>query len=255
MTADTVTLVGEGRMASAYLRVWQAKQFQVFQTSSAVGPLSGAVVMSHFSGRVSQDVLTNAEFARGALVVDLTTQSVPDAQASRRIAEAAGATYLAGGVTGGEREVGRPGFSLLLGGIGPNQALPAYLAALGCIVRFDTLEQAVTAKLLHNFVLIATNVALGTALGLADRAGVENLVDVLEAGTAGRSLRSSSAARDYVRAPCSSYSSALVAKDLQAMQQSFPELLRLPGFDLGQLAAHYAQYGSKPYTACPFLSI
>ena len=251
MTLDTVTVLGGGRMAAAYADVLRLQGWPVSQEP---GPLVGTVVLACFSGKQSQELLAQAAIAPGTMLMDLTTQSVPDARICRSLATKAGATYLAGGVTGGVREVGSPSFSVLLGGLAAERSIPPCVEPLGKVIRFDTVEQAVSAKLLHNFVLIATNHALGIALWLADKAGVSDLVAVLEAGTAGRAVRCSSAVRDHAEGACSSYTSELVAKDLLAMLSSFPELQDVRGIDLEQLAAHHAAHGCQAYTSCSLLA-
>lgn len=121
-------------------------------------------------------------------------------------------------------------------------------AALGTTTQFEDAVTACAAKLLHNLVVILYNHALAMALLLADSAGVPSIESVLDNGTAGRPPSRASVVRDHRLGPTSSYTGGLVAKDIEALLSSFPQLETVPGIDLRELVALYGEYAESPYT-------
>ena len=111
-------------------------------------------------------------------------------------------------------------------------------AALGTTTQFEDAVTACAAKLLHNLVVILYNHALAMALLLADSAGVPSIESVLDNGTAGRPPSRASVVRDHRLGPTSSYTGGLVAKDIEALLSSFPQLETVPGIDKFLVTTH-----------------
>jgi 3-hydroxyisobutyrate dehydrogenase-like beta-hydroxyacid dehydrogenase len=240
-----VTVLGGGRMATAYTGALQSSGLVVSTDPQQI--LSPVTLMAFFSGVQSRNYLESIRLHPGSILIDLATQDFSSARCCLEIVSSAGALYAAGGVTGGARQVGTESTTLLLGGPGTHE-LPSWLSLLGHILVYESVEQAVAAKLLHNFILLMVNHSLGIALELARHNGILNLLDVIERGTAGRPLHASSAARDRRDCPSSTYSAALASKDLRAIIDSFPQLANLEGFDLLALSDYYKLWGNEPYT-------
>jgi 3-hydroxyisobutyrate dehydrogenase-like beta-hydroxyacid dehydrogenase len=240
-----VNVLGGGRMASAYTEALKSGGLTVNNNPDNLN--APYTIAAFFSGMQSKLFLEGAALQPGAILIDLTTQTVDTASHCGALAKSSGILYAAGGITGGSQQVGSVSSTLLLGG-SATQALPSWLSMLGNAMIFDSIEQAVSAKLLHNFVLLMINHCLSIALELAQLQGIGNFTEVLERGTAGRSLRRTSAVRDFEDYPISSYSAQLVSKDLKAMLDSFPQLAGIVGIDLKELSSYYKIWGSEPYT-------
>lgn len=240
-----VSVVGGGRMASAYAETLRANGISVFE---GVSDLQPDILAAFFSGAQTLAFLETVRLAEQTIIVDLATQEVAEAQACAKQAAMRGAHYYAGGVTGGVRQVGSNNFTILLGGLKNGEDMPSWLRVLGTVWIFDNAKKAVAAKLLHNLTLILFNHALGAVMNLAEDNDIPDILDILERGTAGRAIRSTSVVRDRFARPVSSYSSELVAKDLKAIVASFPDIERLAWIDLRRLAAAHTEYRRDPYT-------
>ena len=232
-------------MASAYTEALKSGGLTVNNNPDDLKAL--CTIVAFFSGEQSKLFVEGTALQPGTVLIDLTTQTVDSAIYCGALAEASGILYAAGGITGGSQQVGSVSSTLLLGGSAIH-ALPSWLSLLGNAMIFESIEQAVSAKLLHNFVLLMINHGLSIALELAQLQGIGNFIEVLERGTAGRSLRRTSAVRDFEDYPISSYSAQLVSKDLKAMLVSFPQLASLVGINVEELSSYYHTWGSEPYT-------
>ena len=241
-----VTVLGGGRMAEAYAETLRSGGVTTSESDAAHWP---EILTAFYSGVESYGFLRSGKVAEGSIIVDLTTLGIHDATRCEREANRLKATYLAGGVTGGVRQVGTSEFTILIGGSSGKIELPGWLSLLGRIKTYERIEHAVGSKLLHNLALILMNHAIGSALRVAREHGISELLEVLESGTAGRPLRTMSVVRDGEGIPTSSYGCGLAAKDLRAMLSSFPELETIVGLDLTELAEAYARNGAVPYTS------
>jgi 3-hydroxyisobutyrate dehydrogenase-like beta-hydroxyacid dehydrogenase len=182
-------------------------------------------------------------------LVDLTTQRLATARRCAELVQERGGRYLAGGVTGG---VGAlvAGEAVCL--LGPGPLTPQerdLLDALGPSIEFTRLEQAVGAKLLHNWQLLGVGWTLSLAIHLAAHLDiVQELGLVLDSGTAGRAPSRQSVYRDAVQEPSSSYSAALAAKDTLEICASFPGLEEIAGEDLKRWRGLFESRPDVPYT-------
>lgn len=241
-----VCVIGGGRIAAACSTALARAGVEIVDTKD---DLKGCDILSAaFDGRATLTAMAALNLEGVRTFVDLATQSIAEAHATEAMCEKHAITYFAGGLTGGVSQVGSSECTIILGSSRPDAEPPAWVDHLGRPAPQATLTASVTAKLLHNFVLIVANQALGAALHLAEDAGVSDFPAILAAGTAGRPLKEASALRDRYRGFTSSYSSSLVAKDLRAMVDSLPELRELCAIDLPQLAAAHEPWGDMPYT-------
>jgi 3-hydroxyisobutyrate dehydrogenase-like beta-hydroxyacid dehydrogenase len=233
-------------MAAAYSKALAAAGIELVGPD---GDLRDCDILSAaFDGRETLAALRRLDRRGVRNIVDLATQSIADAGSTGAACKERGIPYFAGGVTGGVAQVGSAEFAIILGPVRPGTQLPSWLGHLGRIAPQASVEAAVSAKLLHNLVLILSNHALGVALELAEAAEIRDFQSILTRGTAGRPILQASTVRDRDRGFSSSYSSSLVAKDLRAMMDSLPELRSLRGFDLAQLASAHDSRGDEPYT-------
>jgi hypothetical protein len=241
----TVTVLGCGRMAIA---IRQTLHNRCIQTNYNEDDLQPNIIVSFFSGLDTYSFIEKSNFLDGSVLVDLTTQSVEAALRSSELAKIKGICYLAGGVTGGIREVGSPRFVMLLGSLIKPSDSPPWLHLLGSIHIYDTIEKAVRAKLLHNLYLVVSSQILGTVMQLADKYGIEDIHAVLDKGTAGRLITHHSVVRDYLNTPSSTYTSELASKDIDAIIRSFSEGLNGDWLDLERLKDLHFSAGQQPYT-------
>lgn len=234
-----------GRMASAYSLCLQSKGINVISDEKA----ADIILLSSFSGIQSYKILCGMEIRKGCLVVDLTTQSIPHLEAVEDLVRRAGIHYFAGGVTGGAGQVGSSEFRVLLGPTVNIESLRAIIEKIGSVIHFSTAKQAVAAKLLHNFYLIVSSHTMGAVSSTAKSLGIDvkQMFLVLDTGTAGRKPSSSSVARDQLCIPQSSYTSSLVAKDWNAIKESF-QVLGINLFDDKVISSLHENAGSQPYT-------
>ncbi len=241
-------IVGDGRMGRAFQARARAlgRDCELLAPDKAESVAGRLCVLALRAGRDTRLFLA-ARVGETLGVLDLTTQSTRDAAAGAELARVRGVAYCAGGVIGGAAEAER-GEALLLLGPAPGGALRAMAADLGRPRVYATAALAAAAKLLHNFVLIVQAQALAAALHVADDLGLESFEDLLDAGVTGRRPSQASVVRDLRCGPSTSYTSALVAKDLAALLESFEDLRAVPGIDLPALAAYFAAQGAEPYT-------
>ncbi|MDR7303521.1 hypothetical protein [Haloactinomyces albus] len=163
------------------------------------------------------------ELPAESTVVDLTTQSSESALRCCERAVLRDLEYHGGGLTGGADQVNRGEAVLLLGP--PLGNTDPLLALLGQVISFDDVRQAARAKIIHNAYLLLQQ----TLLTYFGEGGVgleaEQVLTVLETGTAGRSLGDSSVVRDLRSgAPSSSYRARLALKDIAEIRQELPGL-------------------------------
>lgn len=206
------------------------------------------ILSAAFDGRATLATISDLDLGGVRVFVDLATQSIGEATATAAACEVHSIPYFAGGLTGGVAQIGSTDCTVILGTSRPVSAVPAWIEHLGQPALQATLEAAISAKLLHNLVLIVSNHALGAALEVADAIGVRDFPAILAAGTAGRPPLQSSTLRDRHHGFTSSYSSSLVAKDLRAIVDSLPQLERLSTIDLLGLAAAHESWADLPYT-------
>lgn len=182
-----------------------------------------------------------------SILIDLCTQSTDAARRAAHFEAARGVAYCAGGVLGGGHEVAKGAAHFLIGPP-PPEAAQAILRQAGRVHVFKDPAAACAAKLLHNFVLLQSNHAIAAALTIAPDFGISRLEDLLDLGTAGRKPSQSSAARDFIRGPTSTYTSALVRKDIAAILDSFPALAAQGGLGLAALAPAHGAEDPTPFT-------
>jgi 3-hydroxyisobutyrate dehydrogenase-like beta-hydroxyacid dehydrogenase len=219
--------------------------FEPWQTPAPGADLS--VLCLHDGAQVRRVLAAARHGSCGHEVLDLTTQDLRGVGEAARLAAAIGAGYCAGGVLGGAAAV-RDGQAQVLQGPSPGATALALLGRLGPVRVFEDAAAACAAKLLHNLALILNNHAIALCLRLAPAAGIADIETVLDAGTAGRAPGRSSVARDFRAGGPSSYTSALVAKDLLAILDSFPALPPADAATLRRLQAWHAAGGDAPYT-------
>lgn len=252
--SDVVRIVGTGAMGAALRARLAALHIESpvldHDGPQLAGALAGAlcVLLLRYPSQVRAVAMAAAESgpSGSCILVDLTTQPSEEAEQTARMCETTGIRYFAGGCLGGASDA-RSGCLRML--LGPrDDAVALKLQVFGSVVAFDDVRQACAAKLLHNFVLISLNHALGAALQLAAQSGVNLLEEILVHGPAGRVLKQQSVVRDAREYARSSYTAMLVAKDVAAIAATFPELGRLPGLDIVGLGQHYSIAGGVPYT-------
>jgi 3-hydroxyisobutyrate dehydrogenase-like beta-hydroxyacid dehydrogenase len=182
-------------------------------------------------------------------VLDLTTQPPESALRCADRAAATGAGYHGGGLTGGGREL-RAGRAVLLLGppVRPGTPAAAVVGALGRAIPFAGPEAAARAKVLHNWVLLAQQWAAALALADAREHGIDSLVEVLAAGTAGRPVPEWSVVRDAAGEPTSTYPARLAAKDLAVLTRTAPRLAGAAAPLLAELGRAFARLPDRPYT-------
>lgn len=202
------------------------------------------VLIAVRSGEQARAVIAQLpELSGRPTIVDLVTQSPSSAIQSDAVAKSTGLAYFGGGITGGAEQI-RAGRAPLL--VGPPTP-PSLLSQLGPNIVFDSPWAAAEAKVLHNLCLVITNLVLGEILRFSSMP--ERLLEVLDAGTAGRTPSQSSAARDRLRHPTSSYTGSLASKDLTCIVTDMTDLTAaLVGIDLRRIADRYATLGERPYT-------
>lgn len=252
MTPLAVGVVGDGRMGTAYASRLRRLGFGVDHRplSAWLSPehrFPSVLVVALWCGAQVDQLLQAMVLDRPVAILDLTTQAVDESARAASLAQAKGAAYFGGGVTGGriQAEVGE---LHLLVGPPPEGFVRDVAYSLGRLSALVDAPTAMAAKLLHNLVLVVHAHVLGTAIQLAAASGVPDFPSVLASGTAGRPVHASSVVRDWAGVPSSSYSSALVAKDLRAIVSSFPLLDESPGVDLRALAEVYDTAGDVAYT-------
>jgi len=243
-----VTIVGAGRMGTEYAAVLSRAGIETRLVEpadlGAAEPPAGVYLLALFDGSASHAALQRIE--AGARVVDLTTQAVDDAGRNAALAAARAIRYWGGGVTGGAAQVGTDAFSMAVGPDSVPDDVRGLLAHRGGIVPFDSPQAGATAKLLHNLVLIVNNYMIGWALAEAERRGLSGFAAILDRGTAGRPARASSAFRDFTAAPASSYTGALVEKDLRAVERLIAGGPPLP-VDLAAMGARFGACRRAPH--------
>lgn len=182
-------------------------------------------------------------------VLDLTTQAPDSAARCADRAAAAGSAYHGGGLTGGGTEL-RSGQAVLLLGppVRPGTAAAAVVDGLGRAIPFAAPAAAARAKVLHNWVLLVQQWAAALALADAREHGVDALVEVLAAGTAGRPVPEWSVVRDAAGGPTSTYLSRLAAKDLAVLARTAPALAAAAAPLLAELDRAFARLPERPYT-------
>jgi 3-hydroxyisobutyrate dehydrogenase-like beta-hydroxyacid dehydrogenase len=206
------------------------------------------VILSLRSGAEGCRILDTGQLPSGVHVVDLTTQEAGHCTEAGQICSQRGFAYSAGGVLGGVKQISE-GRAVFLVGPKPSLAVIDILKSLGSIILLPTPIAACQAKLLHNLVLLLNNHAIALCMRLASEVGLDSIEKILDCGTAGRRPSQSSVARDCRDGPSSSYTSALVVKDVRAIIRSFPELRLAKMFDLDQIAVLHQDGGDRPYTA------
>lgn len=239
-----LAILNQGTMAQAYAECFLKRDLALTEKSES----ADLILISAFSGHDTYRLLEKARFRSGAVIVDLTTQSLPELSRLQDFCFTRSYAYYAGGVTGGAEQVGETGFNLLLGPAGIPEEVLTVLAALGSVQEFATAEQAVAAKLLHNLYLIILAHAQGAVLELAEAHEIPAIWDVLDMGTAGRKPSAGSVVRDSRDLPKSSYLSGLVSKDLEALKQSFPYLPFNPFFNLKEMQSLHQPHGMQAFT-------
>lgn len=251
-TRREILVLGTGRMGRAYVARLRAfgHHVRLCETwpDDRRGRNAELVLLALRDGRATRALTERFHQGPPGLVVDLTTQGTDDVASCRERCLGSGIRYLAGGVTGGTRDIASGGAALLLGPGPVPTTVRERLRPLGKILEFETVRAACAAKLLHNLVLVLNGHVLAAALGLAERAGVRELEEILTAGTAGRPVRAQSVVRDYRRGPSSSYTNHLVAKDLHTILESFPGDRRSIPVDLERLARLHEEGPETPYT-------
>lgn len=211
------------------------------------------LLLAEFSGEQSLKVLQSLANHPVKLAIDLTTQSLQQARQCHDYCNQVGVVYVAGGVTGGARQAKNGELFILLGSdYSSFSDPPEWIQMLGHVMTFPSLDVAIKAKLLHNFVAISFNQILGTTLDASCKDLLPKLGAVLENGTAGRPISEMSAYRDFFEDPISSYSIALVNKDLKAVNDTFPDLFENSALDLEKLLEIY--HPSPSDTSKPFTS-
>lgn len=248
----SVLILGQGIMGRAYADRLESSGTLCRRTGKrdwrkALLEWSGVVLVAVTNGEDSRAVVESLQ-SRHTLVIDLTTQTPSEANWCAATCHTKGIDYYAGGVTGGGQQVLQGEAVLLLGPTPLPVRVMELAEIIGAVQKFNTAGDACAAKLLHNFVLIVAGRALAVALRVAEERGIGSLADVIERGTAGRPVRCQSVVRDFEQPPTSTYTCALVAKDLRAMKREFPQLTNTAGLDLEGLAAMFDRGGDRPYT-------
>jgi 3-hydroxyisobutyrate dehydrogenase-like beta-hydroxyacid dehydrogenase len=148
-------------------------------TASAAAAGRDAVVVMVSSGAVSQEVLFGADGAAramrpGALLVVMSSISVPEAEEQAAEAERLGLRWLDAPVSGGERGAIAGTLSIMVGGREEDFAAAAPLfAAMGKAVRIGPKGTGQLAKLVNQLAVASTIVAVSEALLLAEAGGAD----------------------------------------------------------------------------------
>lgn len=148
-------------------------------TASAAAAGRDAVVVMVSSGAVSREVLFGEGGAAramrpGALLVVMSSISVPEAEEQAAEAERLGLRWLDAPVSGGERGAIAGTLSIMVGGTEDDFAAAAPLfAALGKAVRIGPKGTGQLAKLVNQLAVASTIVAVSEALMLAEAGGAD----------------------------------------------------------------------------------
>lgn len=148
-------------------------------TASAAAAGRDAVVVMVSSGAVSREVLFGEGGAAramrpGALLVVMSSISVPEAEEQAAEAERLGLRWLDAPVSGGERGAIAGTLSIMVGGSEDDFAAAAPLfAALGRAVRIGPKGTGQLAKLVNQLAVASTIVAVSEALLLAEAGGAD----------------------------------------------------------------------------------
>lgn len=148
-------------------------------TASAAAAGRDAVVVMVSSGAVSREVLFGEGGAAcamrpGALLVVMSSISVPEAEEQAAEAERLGLRWLDAPVSGGERGAIAATLSIMVGGSEDDFAAAAPLfAAMGRAVRIGPKGTGQLAKLVNQLAVASTIVAVSEALLLAEAGGAD----------------------------------------------------------------------------------
>ncbi len=148
-------------------------------TASAAAAGRDAVVVMVSSGAVAREVLFGVGGAAramrpGALLVVMSSISVPEAEEQAAEAECLGLRWLDAPVSGGERGAIAGTLSIMVGGTEDDFAAAAPLfAALGKAVRIGPKGTGQLAKLVNQLAVASTIVAVSEALMLAEAGGAD----------------------------------------------------------------------------------
>ncbi len=148
-------------------------------TASAAAAGRDAVVVMVSSGAVSREVLFGEGGAAramrpGALLVVMSSISVPEAEEQAAEAERLGLRWLDAPVSGGERGAIAGTLSIMVGGTEDDFAAAAPLfAAMGRAVRIGPKGTGQLAKLVNQLAVASTIVAVSEALLLAEAGGAD----------------------------------------------------------------------------------
>lgn len=148
-------------------------------TASSAAAGRDAVVVMVSSGAVSREVLFGEGGAAramrpGALLVVMSSISVPEAEEQAAEAERLGLRWLDAPVSGGERGAIAATLSIMVGGSEDDFAAAAPLfAALGKAVRIGPNGTGQLAKLVNQLAVASTIVAVSEALLLAEAGGAD----------------------------------------------------------------------------------